>query len=550
MKTAYRGIKIALGIFALLITTCRYNTTYAATPDAFAVEINPSSFAINEAVDLTIKAINAEGETIKDYVGDIFIEIEGIVDTADYTVPSEWLYTFLPEDQGVKLFSKGLTIKKSGTFVVKVSDPFMSSQEIEGKKTIIVGSTQDETAEQNITIISPIAWGKEKNSSINIMASAQWLPNAPYQIYINNIATTVWTTTANGDISAYINNTKEWDNTLQIKILNANNEIIGESAIISFGYEPIKDGVFKEISITPAGQIQQWQTVTFTLKTSESVTSTQIKISDGKSLPMDKSSPWVFSKEIFMDTKWTLTIDVDLIVLGQTKSYTGVATINIVEGIAIGKVRMYADSIDKTKLNVTREPIGTINQYRINYGTGETNLDRSATIQTKEIVIENLTVGETYYFQIIPLDASGIPVGTASEIIEAKIGENLQCVVVGIKVSTGQIGEKYYLMRSGVENVEKYIIYRSDSEYAESSQMQKIGETTGTMFEYPFNPNPSSHQYKYAYYLIEAACKDGTNLKIDNTKKLVVWPTENIMLIILISLFGYTMYKLYGYSKN
>ena len=120
------------------------------------------------------------------------------------------------------------------------------------------------------------------------------------------------------------------------------------------------------------------------------------------------------------------------------------------------------------------------------------------------------------------MDTTGTPTGTASKITEAKIGEDISCVVMGIQVTTGQIGDKYYLMRSGVANVEKYIIYKADFEYAESSQMQKIGETTGTMFEYPFNPNPSSHQYKYAYYLVEAACKDGTNIKIDNTKKIVV----------------------------
>lgn len=52
-----------------------------------------------------------------------------------------------------------------------------------------------------------------------------------------------------------------------------------------------------------------------------------------------------------------LQTDVDLIVLGQAKSYTGVATIIVEEGIAIGKIRLYSDSIDKTKLNVTWEMI-------------------------------------------------------------------------------------------------------------------------------------------------------------------------------------------------
>ncbi|MEI6774411.1 MAG: hypothetical protein WCL18_06590 [bacterium] len=82
------------------------NKVQAADPDVFMVDIVPSSFDINQAVDITIKAVNTNGDIIKTYQGDVFIEIEGIVDTADYTVPSDGLYTFLPQDQGMKLFSK------------------------------------------------------------------------------------------------------------------------------------------------------------------------------------------------------------------------------------------------------------------------------------------------------------------------------------------------------------------------------------------------------------------------------------------------------------
>jgi hypothetical protein len=99
-----------------------------------------------------------------------------------------------------------------------------------------------------------------------------------------------------------------------------------------------------------------------------------------------------------------------------------------------------------------------------------------------------------------------------------------------------------------VLNIEKYVIYRSDFETSEISKMQKVGETTGTMFEYPFNKN--SKVNKYAFYLVEGICKDGTTLKIDSTKKIQVGPAENILLVILISLFGYTIYKLYGFSKT
>ncbi len=543
-KTLIAGI-LAVGLIGAGFVM---NKVEAADPDAFIVEVVPSSFEVNEAVDLTIKATNINGDVIKDYQGDVFIEIEGIVDTADYTVPSDGLYTFLPEDQGVKLFSKGLSIKKSWTFTIKVSD--IINDTIVGKKTVIVGSTETHTAADTITIISPIAGGIEKNNVANVMANAPTLPNAPYQIFVNNISVAQGMSTANGDISAYVSGIQEGDNILQIKILNANNEVIGESQVITFKYEPIKDGVFNGIKIEPTGAIKQWSKVKFTVTTSESVTSAQLKLSDGKSIPMDKSNAGSFTKEVVMDTKGTIQTDVDLIVLGQAKSYTGVATVIVEEGVAIGKIRMYSDSIDKSKLNVTREPIGTIPQYKIEYGTSKNTLDMSVVVKTNEIMIENLTVGQTYYFQITPLDENGTPSWTASEITEVKAGDAISCIVVGIKISTGQIGDKFYLIRSGVANVEKYIIYRSDFDVTESSQMQKIGETTGTMFEYPFNPNPASKKYKYAYYIVEAVCKDGTNIKIDSTKKIVVGPAENIMLIILISLFGYTIYKLYGFSKN
>lgn len=171
------------------------------------------------------------------------------------------------------------------------------------------------------------------------------------------------------------------------------------------------------------------------------------------------------------------------------------------KGIAIGKIRLYSDSIDKTKLNVTREIIGSADQYTIDYGTGKTNLSASVVVQTNEIIMENLNLGDTYYFQITPLDSTGNPIGNPSEIIQAKIGEAVSCVVVGITVTGQKIGEKYYLVWTAVNNIDKYNVYRSDFETNETSQMQKVGETTGTLFEYPFNK--FSKKNEYAYYLIE-----------------------------------------------
>jgi len=195
MKFSRKTLIAGMLAMSLLAAGFVANTVQAADPDAFVVEIVPSSFDINQTVDITIKAVNAKGETIKDYQGDVFIEIEGIVDTADYTVPSDGLYTFLPQDQGMKLFSKGLSIKKAGTFTIKVSDIINDS--IIGQKTIIVGTAGTTTAAESITLISPVPGGIEKNNIANIMANAPTLPNAPYEIYINNNSVSEGMTNAN-----------------------------------------------------------------------------------------------------------------------------------------------------------------------------------------------------------------------------------------------------------------------------------------------------------------------------------------------------------------
>lgn len=207
MKFSRKMLIASISAIGLLGSVFIANQARAADPDAFVVEVTPSSFDVNEAVDITIKAVQANGTVVKDYLGDVFIEIEGIVDTADYTVPSDGLYTFQAEDQGVKLFSKGLAIKKSGNFTVKVSD--IINDTIIGQKTVIVGNVETHNAAETITLISPVPGGIEKNSIANVMANAPALPNAPYQIYINNNIVSQGMTTANGDISAYVSGITE-----------------------------------------------------------------------------------------------------------------------------------------------------------------------------------------------------------------------------------------------------------------------------------------------------------------------------------------------------
>ena len=117
MKIVRRIIASILPVFAL--SAC----VFAADPEAFYVEVNPSSFSVWESVDMTISAITKDGTTVKDYEWDVFIMVEKL-SLNDYSTPSDGIYTFTATDQWVKLFSKWLKINKAWTYKVVVTDIF------------------------------------------------------------------------------------------------------------------------------------------------------------------------------------------------------------------------------------------------------------------------------------------------------------------------------------------------------------------------------------------------------------------------------------------
>ena len=98
-------------------------------------------------------------------------------------------------NQGVKTYSKGLQVKKAGTFVLKVED--LVSDSATGTITIIV-SSDDQLNLKNIQLLSPLQNGKETDSVINVMANAPELVNSRMQVYLNGLMVKEGMTDANG----------------------------------------------------------------------------------------------------------------------------------------------------------------------------------------------------------------------------------------------------------------------------------------------------------------------------------------------------------------
>lgn len=533
MKIVRRIIASILPVFALLACV------FAADPEAFYVEVNPSSFSVWESVDMTISAITKDGTTVKDYEWDVFIMVEKL-SLNDYSTPSDGIYTFTATDQWVKLFSKWLKINKAWTYKVVVTDIFDT---IMWEATIIVwdGSSSWNT-QHKINITYPTSGSTESKTSINVMWNSVDLPNSPVEIFLNKSMVASGTTDHQWSFNVYISWLRSGANEIQAKIVDVNDLILWESDVIIVNYTTPSDWIFNSISILPNNSVKQGDKVSIELNTTEWVSSAELIFDNGGSYPMDRVSAGKFSKDITMKNFGIFNISVSLIVNGTTKTYANVASLDVAEHIWVSNVKFTATWVDGTSIIMTWDAIWTAPKYNILYGTQKDNLQKSVIVSSTGVLVDNLQTNTKYYFQIVPMDMESHASWSPSDIFEYDPSAVYsKCVIQWITVKSEKIWDKYFLVWDKVENAVSYQVFRSD--WKDMSSKTMVWETNDTRFEYYFNPDAESDQY--AYYQIQATCADGSNVMIEDVEKVKVWPFENIIIIFVVTWFVYCIYRLY-----
>ena len=560
---------------SLMITF--FGVTFAVSPDAFQIEVSPSSFAVNQAVDFTIKAIKNK-QVMKNYTGMVFMSVDGIAkDSAsklkltDATISNGGILEMGLADQWVKKYTKGLLITKPGNFTVSVAD--FTQDTISWSTTVMVSS--DFKAEvRNIQILSPSAWSEENQSTINVMATADTLPNARVQILLNDALAKETTTDANGLINDTISGLKVGTNVLQIKALSVTNEQVGSSEKLVFTYQGQSGNLLKSFTATPNQNLKVWNKVRFELTTEDNVSSAKLIFPDNKEYPLDKEKDGLFSKELMLTQTGSLDIASDLSA-GPTlsKKYDKMLTLEVADNTQIWEVKIQALTTLAGAIQLDWKVIGWSSPaYAIQYGLTKDDLAGTAISKETTATLSGFTYGKDYFFKIQPLNIQNIADGLSSDVLEftmpiaswtgpnqtALSASGLEmtpdhptaalptCVVKNIKVSTQKIGNKYYLVRNKIENATKYLVYKSD--FADNSDKSFLGETELTRFEYPFDK--TSKEDVYAYYTVEALCADGNKAVLTEAQKVKVGPVEDMMLILTLTMLGYLIYRLYSYREE
>lgn len=531
-----------MGVFATIL----WFWFAADKVDNFSIEVE-ETFKIWESTDFSITAVK-DGEVFKEYSGMIFIWIKesnwNYLDDAYYEVSNGWRYQFLDVDQWQKTFSKWLKITKAWTYILQIEDP---SDWWKWEATIIVQWDTQSSSTENITISYPISSSVESKSFLNVLWSCEKLKNSPVILYLNGKIANSWYTDNKWNFSVLVWDFLSGENEIQAKIVDINNVVLWESPVISITYQSVQEGMLKSIEILPSREVKQWDKMNFNVGTDDSVSSAQLVFSNGLKYSMDRIWQWLFTKEISTATFFgNIDVSVSLVENWNEKVYENKDVFSVQEYIWISNIKFAASWVDGSQVIVSWETIWSIEKFVVNYGTNKDNLANSETVSSSTVLINNLQKDTSYYFQIVPIDTSDShKIWEASEIVEYHPAA-LSCVVKWIKVTTEQIWDNYYLVWDPVENAISYEVYKSD--WADMTDARLVWSLTGTRFQYLFDKD--SKKDEYAFYQVQAICPDWNNVVVDKAQKVKVWPVENLLLIIIISIFVYSLYRLHKISNK
>ena len=221
-----------------------------ASVDRFEVEFNFETAQVGEALDITITAVDRNWETVTDYLWDILIFSESDPWAEFPSVLSDNSYTFIPANEGTVKFENAVTFRRDWIQNIYVYDldqeTVMWLAEVEITDEVVLRSEEIEimNPENGITL-----WRD------NITVSGLTQKNHRINIVVNGIRNETTTSDDDWMFEENIENLNQWENTLQAKILDADDNIIWESQVVRIQINSDAPN-FRNISITPTWEVE------------------------------------------------------------------------------------------------------------------------------------------------------------------------------------------------------------------------------------------------------------------------------------------------------
>jgi hypothetical protein len=552
------NIRRFLGL--LLTVVVFLSVARAAEPTAFVVTVSPDTFAAGASVDVEVRAVDAGGKVVTDYDGDVFLAIDetSTINQDKYTLPSDGFYEFVAKDQGIKTFSKGLIVNQAGTYTFVAEDIYDSS--IRGQATIIItdGNGNLTVGDAVVRITSPVDGTTVSQTTINILGTSD-SPRTPVFVELNgSLVDTQTSTNQAGDFSVYVADLQEGSNTLRIQLKDVNDAVLGQTETIDITLE-IDDSVLLEsFALKPAAGAMAGDKIQIAARVWPRVSSARLLI-DNQPQPLNRIESYIYTNTIVFqdegeyDLAMELQVDGDRITEDVEDITIAPAPLNGTgkdyKTYGIGLIDYQIDPLDPGTVTLSREPEGDVSEhYAVYHGINPDALDTTTIVNGTSTVLEWLSLEETTFVQVWPSDGEGNPLGNPSDPLAISFQAAApHCIVKGIVLRTEQLGDKYYLTWDTVAGAQEYIIYRADFAVQDITKMQEVGRTSGTTYEYPFDPTADSEEY--AYYAVEAVCEGDTRAVLENIQKVQVWPVSSALVVLLIVSLLYFLYRVNVYKE-
>ncbi|USN59107.1 MAG: hypothetical protein H6767_03335 [Candidatus Peribacteria bacterium] len=247
---------------------------FAGVIDHFEVVLDPTTSKVGEALDITIEAVDRDNNTVTNYDGSILVFSESDAEAEFPNELEENSYTFTPSDQGKVKFENAVIFKNAGKQDIHVydldDDNIMGLAEVE-----ITDNAVEEIVE--INILSPETGVTVGESKVTVSGTSK--KNHQIHITINDAKDIPTTTNSEGVFEKEITDFETGKNTIQAKILNADNEVIGTSNIVTITIDDNTPRLNK-ISIKPSAIVEADTTVTAEVYANKGLTEVQIIVND------------------------------------------------------------------------------------------------------------------------------------------------------------------------------------------------------------------------------------------------------------------------------
>jgi hypothetical protein len=506
--------------------------------------VAPTTAKANEAIDVTVRAIDKDKKTVTSYRGSVIF----ISDTFGDTVPSPGKsIAFTQEDAGQKKFSKGVVFRSTGKQKIYVADVDHSS-DIIGETTVTVESaatTGTDTSTETVTIVTPV-----KDSSITsdmIAVSGKTKKNSKVSFVLNGKDMGTAITDESGLFTKTLSGATQDKNLLQVNLLDGSNAIIAKSEEIIFSRATSTAG-FYNIVVTPSTTVDVSTPITILVEGDAGMASASVGI-DGSLVTLQENQPGKYSTQTSAPAKsGSYLLSVSMVnTLGTTIDKKDVATLTVNDPIKPILIPRFSDIKTVTEgskitfsFGVTDAP-ADLAKFKIAYGESADSLSTEVmTYSTGKIMgtggiyswyIDKLD-SKTYTFKIFGARADNalIPL-FVSEPIVATIGKDA-VAVANVGAITVQSGSGKSIMSwAPVSCAVSYNVYKVTAA-GDHTLVQNTKEPTYTVF---LNTGTTSMDD----FAVKAICADGA-LSADFTQvaKVQTGPGATAVLIIIAGILG------------